>query len=413
MSGPPPYGPGHPEFCELLALEPGLRTNRVLHDLLLKPRLLGYWTFLEPMHGGTEISDVVVLWEDTAILFEAKTRGVARPADIGWLREKIGEAVDQLNDRVDLLKAGGVTLRNEWRGHVAFEPSAIKDYYGVIVLNAEFEPFEWREVADEEFQRARIPVQVFSLLDLAELLRLVDTAWDFIVHYELRAKYGRNQRMLVGREIDTFKALVGSMDELWGGTRPDPEQGRVQQEYWIERANAILRTPLATDRGFEDWASSLLLDFASAPAERRAELDSAGKPSASEHHLLLVRTLAAVAEMSRNRRSEYGRRWQAAAREAVAECRLAFRSSFSPSRLRTYVLAAWPIGQDPSEEELAGLALREMTNHGSTSCLALGASAVPILEIHRALVALCRGTDVVASEEGIVLCPVVAFIGPR
>lgn len=398
------------EIADLLALEPGLRTNRVLHDLLLKPRLLGYWTFFEPNHQGTEISDAVVVFGDTVLLFEAKTRSVPRPANVGWLREKIGEAVDQLNARVALLKAGGVTLRNEWRGELRLDPAAIKDYYGMIVLNAPFEPFEWRELADEEFARAKLPVQVFSLFDLAELLRLVDTAWDFIVHYELRAAYGRDQRMLVGREVETFAEVVGAMDRLWGGPKPDPVEGRKQQQYWIERGNALLRTPLSTPEGIEAWASSRLMDFACQPGEIPAPLDGNGRPRLDPDHERHIRAIEVVAAMSRNRRTEYGGRWLNAATEAVAEGRPAFRSSYSPSRNQTYVLAAWPVGSAPTETEVGELGLREMLSHGSGSCLSLEASAAAVIETHRALEAICRGEDIETPEESLVLSPTIAFL---
>ena len=395
---------------EIRQLEPGHRTNRVLFDFLLRPRFLGYWTFFEPEHRGVELSDVVFVWGDTAILFEAKTRGVPRPADIGWLRDKIGQAVDQLNRRVQLLTTGTVVLRNEWRGELRLDPTMIQHYYGVIVLTAEFEPFEWRDLADEEFQRATIPVQVFSLFDLAELLRFVDTPWDFVVYFELRARYGREHQMLVGRELDTFQEVLGMMDRLQDGTE---EEGRRQQHYWLGRANAILRTQLATDEGFELWAASRLIDFAYVPSEAMAEVDSSGRPVASEGNEIFVRSLEALAEMSRNRRSEYGRRWVSAAQEAVAEGRLAFRSSHSPSRSRTYVFAAWPLGTAPREETLVALATREMEDDRTTSCVALGAPAASILETFRSLVLMCRGDESELPDDDFILSPLVVFIGPR
>ena len=143
---------------QLREIEPGRRANRVLHDLLLRPRFTSYWTFLEPPHEGTELADVVVVWDDTAILFEAKTRAVRRPASEAWLRGKIQESISQLNDRAQMLQTGDVVLRNRWRGEMRFDPSRIKHLYGIIVLTASFEPFEWRELASGAARRARIPV---------------------------------------------------------------------------------------------------------------------------------------------------------------------------------------------------------------------------------------------------------------
>lgn len=136
------------ELDKLRALPPGLRSNRALFEHLLRPRFLGYWTFSEPMDRRIELGDAVVLWGDTLILFEVKTRSVKRPADVGWLREKIGAAVDQLNKRATLFKDGGVVLRNEWQGEVEVNPRKIDHYFGIIILMAGLEePFEWREVS--------------------------------------------------------------------------------------------------------------------------------------------------------------------------------------------------------------------------------------------------------------------------
>jgi len=200
---------------QLQKLEPGQRANRVLHELLLRPRFTNYWTFLEPLHEGTEIADVLVVWDDTAILFEAKTRGVRRPASEAWLHGKIQEAVSQLNDRAQMLNDGDVVLRNRWRGEMNFNPKRIKHLYGVIVLTGSFEPFEWRELASDAARRAKIPVQVFSLFDLGKLLRIFNTPIDLLLYYEVRAEYGRNHRLPVGQEVDTFQEVLGTWHDLW------------------------------------------------------------------------------------------------------------------------------------------------------------------------------------------------------
>lgn len=223
------------------------------------------------MHRRVELSDSVVIWEDTLILFEVKTRGVKRPADAGWLREKIGEAVDQLNKKVILFKSGGVVLRNEWRGEVKVDPEKIKDYYGVIVLMAGFEePFEWHELADEEYRRATIPVQVFTFFDLAELLRLVDTPLDFVVYFENRARYARANRVLVGREQDTFEEVIGRLHEL---EELKDEHGEKIQTYWLDRANALLRTALATEQGYQESSSKASRRWGLRSRRRRGRRD--------------------------------------------------------------------------------------------------------------------------------------------
>lgn len=383
------------EVQELLKLSPGVRANRVLHDLLLRPRFLGYWTFLEPMHQGTEISDVVLVWDDTALLFEAKTRGVQRPADIGWLREKLGEAVDQLNARTELLNSGKVTLRNEWRGELRFDRSKIKHLYGVVVL------------ADEEYQRAKLPVQVFSLFDLDHLLRIFNTPSDLIVYYDMRARFGRERRMFVGREVETFTDLVGEWHLYWPD---DAEQGSRLQQFLVDLGNAVLHTPLATDQGYRSWAASLLIDMALRPAERRAEVDRQGRPIGSREHSNFLNAVESIAELARDRRSFYGGLWYEATNKALTQGGTATTKTHSASRARSYVLVATPLGVEPSEEALGRVAADTLIEHGTNSCLALGASAASINVSFETLLKWCRGEAADVPPEDLILKPTIAWV---
>jgi hypothetical protein len=89
---------------------------------------------------------------------------------------------------------------------MAFDPQRIRHIYGVVVLVAIFEPFEWRDLARTAAERMQIPVQVYSLFDFAELLRIFDTPYDLLVYYEVRALHGVHHRMLVGHEEETYRA---------------------------------------------------------------------------------------------------------------------------------------------------------------------------------------------------------------
>lgn len=164
-------------------------------------------------------------------------------------------------------------------------------------------------LADEEYQRATIPIQVFTLFDVAELVRIVDTPIDFIAYFENRAKYARTSRVLVGNEKETFGEVIGRLRELEEGETPRREK---IQGYWLDRANAILRTKLANEQGCQDWAASKLIDFGFLPSERRAVVAANGKPVRSEEQDSFVAAIEVLAEMDRIRRTEYGRRWLAA-----------------------------------------------------------------------------------------------------
>lgn len=410
-----PPGIGDPEeralYRELMNLEPGLRTNRALFEILLKPRLLGYWTFLEPGTKNLEVADVLVLFGDVAILVQAKTRAVAREPSPVWVQEAIADAIKQVNDRVADLRSGRIkTVSNEWRGELPWDPARIKHYYGLVVLAPTMPPLNPLELVPDEFAQSQVPVQVITLFDLAEVLRLFDTAYDLIVYYEVRLEYMRRNPLLLANEQEALFSIIGIWDQLWKG---DPSEGRKLQEYLLSLGNAVYQTKLATTEGGELWAASKLIDLALRPIEEAAPVGSDGRPVPDEGHALRVRVTEAMAEMSRNRRSFYGKRWVEAADEALATVHVSVRTSHSPSRSRSYALIATPLGDDPSEEQVAEIAVATLREKGTNSCLALAASAESIRMNFESLLHTAMRREKTELAGALVLAPKIAFIEPR
>jgi hypothetical protein len=377
---------------EIRALEPGLRTNRAIYDLLLKPKLLGYWTFLEPVvKKGFELTDVLVVFGDVAILIEAKTRAVPEEPSDQWLEEKISEGVRQIEDRVERLRSGEVRrLVNAWRGENPWDPTRVKYYYGLVVIAPTAPPRNPHAVARDAFEKAKVEVQVITLFDLGEVLRIFDTAYDVIVWYEMRRDYLRHQPALLGREQQAFCAMIELWDELW---KRDPEQGRKLQEYFAELANAVLGTQRATAEGQSLWASSKLIDLCLRPLELEAPRDARGRPAPDDRHSMRIEVAEAFAEISRQRRSHYGRMLLEAADQAISTGRPAIRRSPSPSRSRSYAFLATPLGKEPTEWELAELGSDTLDQHDTESCVVAGASAASIRLTYDLLVRSIRRED--------------------
>ena len=91
----------------LLKMSIGYRTDRILY-FLLAPHLLGYWTFLKPGYKGKEIGDVLFIFGDVCVLFEAKTRAKAGMAKENWIRAKLKEGTCQIVANCEMLKDGKV-----------------------------------------------------------------------------------------------------------------------------------------------------------------------------------------------------------------------------------------------------------------------------------------------------------------
>jgi hypothetical protein len=137
-----------------------------------------------------------------------------------------------------MLRAGEVTeLRNKWRGVAKWNPSQVKDYYGIIIMNHSSDLYEPRLIATEAFKKAEIPIQVFSLLDFSQLLRFVNTAWDFIVYYELRAKFGRRHDCPVHQEFETYQGILSSYDELLSEDGVSIAKAKKEQAFLLKISN--------------------------------------------------------------------------------------------------------------------------------------------------------------------------------
>jgi hypothetical protein len=331
---------GGDRLGQLLRFPVGERTDRLLY-LLLEPWFLGYWTFSRPTDKGVELADVLTWYADVALLFEAKTRETGA-SDLDWARRRIKEAIEQLNDRAGRLKRGEVgTLRNAWRGEVQWNPDTTRtrDYYGVVIMNHLSEPYDPRELAPEAFRDSAIPIQVFSLADFMELLRFVNTIFDFIVYYEMRDAYSRSYRLHVHRESDTYFSVLALMPEL---APPHVSRAdlRDMQRRVASLSRAIARPADVREADDDRLAASYLIDTALNSVVQRATQDDSGKRVGGETHDFTVRGMSALAEMSRLRRAVWGQRWVDAARVAQQTRTTRHINGRSPSRNRGYLVSA-------------------------------------------------------------------------
>lgn len=279
-----------------------------------------------------------------------------------------------------------------------------------MVLAPSVPPLNPLDLVPEEFRRSQVPVQVITLFDLAEVLRVFDTVYDLIVYYEMRLEYMCRYPVLLAKEKDALVEILGYWDQLWKGSI---EEGKKLQEYLVALANAVLNTKLATARGYELWAASKLIDLALRLTEAPAPMGPCGKPVQDSRHETQIRLAESLAEMSRNRRSFYGKRWVEAADEAVATSRTAVRISHSPSRSRSYVLIATPLGTDPADDEISNIALQALHEKGTQSCVALAASAASIRASFESLLEAVVRRESSDLREELILAPKLVFIGPR
>ena len=380
---------------KLLSLPVGERTDHVLY-YLLAPHMLGYWTFLKPKSKGCEISDTMLIFGDVCVLFEAKTRQIPGKTNEQWVRTKLKEAVGQLKKNADILSNGDVPeVRNKWRGIVKWASLGIKHYYGMVIMFHESEPYDPRDLAAEAFSSASIPIQAISLQDFSELLRFINTPWDFIVYYEFRNLFGKEYLLPVHQEQSIYWGIIREwprIAQLQTTKMSDVELAQ-DQEYVRTYSKVITKSPDISQEVYEDVAASFLIDIAAGSISHEADADSTGKRVGSHDHNFFLLSMEAITELSRRRRQVYGSFWVNLANESQRTGRPSHKSTISPSRNRCYIMLA-NNGNKFHEADLINLCHNEMQRQRAESCLGLMATDQNILDTHQAiLVSLKDGNE--------------------
>jgi hypothetical protein len=275
---------------------------------------------------------------------------------------------------------------------VKWNPAQVKDYYGVVVLNHISEPYDPREVAPDAFRASKVPIQVFSLNDVVELLRVVDTIYDFIVYYEMRAAYANRFRVPVHEESSTYSGILADYRSLLPA-QYSPGSFLRNQRFQESITRAALRARNVRKNDIERLAASYLIDLTLGSTAERAQAGKGGKPVGSSEHEFLVAGMAAIGEMSRLRRSVWGARWVSVAGNARRNKNSRHTMGHSPKRNRAYVVSATnDVG--PYREELAAeLTSRALRELQTSSVLCLIASPMRILWTYDYLKRVIKGVD--------------------
>ena len=95
-----------------------------------------------PSKGGRgELADAVVLYDDLVLATQVGSHHSARPV-ADWVPKTLETKLNQLRHTVRMLRDKHVrTLTNSTYGQVSINPSDIKDWIGLIVLDHEGAPY--------------------------------------------------------------------------------------------------------------------------------------------------------------------------------------------------------------------------------------------------------------------------------
>lgn len=259
-------------LARLVRMAPGYRSEEFM-AWLAEVWFAGLWYFHKPKYKGNELTDAVVLFGDTALLMEIKTReGSAMQAEATerWVRSKLSEATSQLERANESLCAGGVTLRNRYRA-LGVDWSRYTTRLGLVLLNVGGDSISLPRVLPDRWNEAGLQLHVMTLYDFSMLLKLVNTPWDLVLYLEHRVT--SENSIPLHEESGRYARIVGLVaDGL------EARHGRRMADDYASFQNAMGRcvSGKGTAQDIRQVAASFLIDGAIPAAIRQAERDRHG-----------------------------------------------------------------------------------------------------------------------------------------
>ena len=165
---------------------------------------------------GKELSDVLIIYDDTVIIVQVKTHDSSKPID-EWIKKELTNALKQLKGSYRMIKDRIVTkFTNELlETKIEIDPERHRWIYGIVVLACESpicDPLQYIE-------KENIPefaYHIFSLSDFDIVLQRMDTPGDFISYFELRF-WARNElKPKLHDEENTMKRMIPLFPDLLG-----------------------------------------------------------------------------------------------------------------------------------------------------------------------------------------------------
>lgn len=307
----------------------GKRTEAFL-NYFLSPWFSGYWAFPNPKFKGEEIADTLLLWGDVVFIIQAKAREGGK-TDIKWARHKIAEDKGKILKWVPRLKTEkSIILKNKYR-KMEFPREKVKNYYGLIVLNHDSEPYDANKLLYEDSSNKKVAIQAISLVDIHHLLRYINTPWDFVNYFESRFRLSQKTSVKVHQEKSVFGQTLPHMYH-----EMKHDIGKEQADDWnefmditIEAVNGDFQ---AGDSDLKRFASSFLIDSAIGGILYKAPRDRHGNFIIDDKFVSLIKSVEKFTELNRLIRAFWGKRFLEKAEKSLTSGNDEFVTGQSPNR---------------------------------------------------------------------------------
>ena len=172
--------------------------------------------------SGKEVTDILILFDDTALVIQAKAQAPSatgngydpRPS-LDWAKKHLAKAGRQVNGAVRAIRGGQVNfVENSRRGRIPFSGANFPFIYGVILLHHKSEPYEASTLVPE-LERVQVPIHILSFFDYMNLAKILDTPNDLINYFDARTEVlVPSFRPMVHEENKIFGHYLARLEEI-------------------------------------------------------------------------------------------------------------------------------------------------------------------------------------------------------
>lgn len=170
--------------------------------------------------GQVELCDLLLLLEDTAILFEVKTALREKKADwsdeqwADWANARLEKALSQVERGCNALLGGlVVSVENERQGVLAIDPSRIAHVYCVAVVDHPTLD-KWGAGSSFECESRTISAMTTTHAELQHIVTELSTAGDFIDYLQAREAFFAKNQMMGISELDLLAFYKSDPEEF-------------------------------------------------------------------------------------------------------------------------------------------------------------------------------------------------------
>ncbi|MHB0897237.1 MAG: hypothetical protein ACYC1A_06785 [Spirochaetales bacterium] len=207
-----------------------------------------------PLVPGKEFSDALIIFFDTAIIIQMKTKQTKKDID-QWLPKNLNDAIRQLNGSYRMIKQDLVKrFHNELLGiDIEFDKDKIKNIYGIVVLAIDENKVSYEKMIQKN-NIPKIQTIILSQNDLNLICQRMTTAIDFLNYFEFRHDLIKLVELFLNDEETTMKNMIDQLKYLI------PKDKNISQEK-SQKTIDIIKSSLTGDiLSRSDFQYGLLVD---------------------------------------------------------------------------------------------------------------------------------------------------------